>query len=527
MMSSGFGLIFLLLFSGGTEIPQDALALVEPAAGLEILQEKTEPANLEKLILSALEEDAAPVQGKISKAGESAIQNLASKNAKVRSRARAQLVTEGRKAIPRLRDVVANDERRAEEAKRAIAEIEGAAKAERHGESVAQIFAIRLAARKKLTQLVPALKKAAGAENPFVRLAAEDSLVRLDKTFQPSGETAGAAARTVDLEALPTSARLFLALRVPQQPPGKGEPLTVQGFMEKMVASLPVGAPSLEQKEEEIRTAHETIVNFVKSYGNMRPRRAVLVNAGTISERAGGLGILVQGLYEPGVIKKTLNDSPLWTSTEVSGFTLYNSVFLRLVLLSDSSVLILPTIASSQFPVKEYLKNLAAGKKPLRKDKRLSRFVDSLDDPMLVRGLVINDDKLLSEEARAEMENEFQREMPEDAFEALKNLKEIELTVAPLQGDEKKQRVRFEGAFSRAKSAEVFAEYFRGLIDQGVAELENLAQAGLVPFAGLLETMTDILKSIKLSAEGKKAILRVELPEFDLEKILGGVIVGN
>lgn len=57
------GLLPFLLFSSGNEIPQDVLALIEPGMGLEILEQKSDPASLEKLILSGPEGDDAPVGG--------------------------------------------------------------------------------------------------------------------------------------------------------------------------------------------------------------------------------------------------------------------------------------------------------------------------------------------------------------------------------------------------------------------------------------------------------------------------------
>lgn len=512
-------LLPFLIFASGNEIPQDVLALIEPGMGLEILEQKSDPASLEKLILSGLGGDDAPVGGRISKAAENAIQNLASRSEKVRDKARAQLVAEGPRAIKRLEEVVASDPRRAREARKAITEIQGERRALRHGESLARILAIREAAAKKHTKLVPALRKAAGSKDHFVRLAAEESLVRLDKTYKPAASSPGHSGfRMAEIEALPTGVRIALALQIQEAELGKSAGLTIQGYAEKMLAFLPVGGE--EQMKEQMRQVSGEILTWVKSYGNMRPSRALLVNAAPIGERSGGMGIILQGLYEPEVIRKTLNSSPLWTKTEVSGHTLYNSPFLRLVLLSDRSVLLLPTVASTQFPIKEYLKNLSEGKKPLRSDKRLARFLGSLDDKMIVRGLLVNDDKLLTEDARTEIEGEFERELPEDVFKAFQSMKEVEITAAVTS--ESKKRVRFEAEFSGSKAPEVVVGFVRGKIQEGIIELETKAKemAGFPPFPRVLQTMAGILKAIKLSAESKKVILRFDLPELKLEELL-------
>ena len=514
-------LVLALFFSGGQDVPQDIVSFIAPDVGLAIFGEATSDANLERLIAGEGPAPAAAGAGKPSPQAENAIQNLASGSEQLREKAREQLVAEGPAILPRLREVADKDERRSAEAKKVIAALEDRSKSAGHDRSIARLFAIRYAAERGLKDLLPALEKSAASADAFTSLAARDALRRL-----VAGSDAGSVTEAVPgarneidrrfLAALPGATRLLHLVNLPAPVPGAGSRATIQSLARKMAEAMADFAPPGEI-ESGAHEASTHIIEFVKTYGNMRPTSVAVANIGGIGKMGAGLGIIATGLYERPVLENTLRSSPLWTSAEVSGQKVYNSPFLRLVILSEDTVLILPVIASLRFPLEEYLANVAAGKEPLKEDERFRRLLAALDDPMVARGLVITDETLAGE-AYAELE----RELPADVFSAIKAMGEVEITLADAGG---KMRARAEAGFRDAESAEQLVRFLQGKVAQGIDELE--VQKQNVPPIPMLARMMDlslqVLKSIRLVAEGKKGIARLELPEMSIEEILTGL----
>ncbi|MCZ6794630.1 MAG: HEAT repeat domain-containing protein [Planctomycetota bacterium] len=502
MQMSFLPVVFMFFFSGQPiDLPMDLLGLLDPEAGLSMLEKKADTDSLEQLITPD-REGGSGVLRIPSKEVEGAIQNLASNSEGIRGRARKKLVSAGPAVKTRLEEVVAKDERRAAEAKKVLKILEGEAGAAAHEDDIARVLAIRLAGKKKMKNLLPAIEKAAASKSPFVRLAAEDVLVRLGEKSRPeegASKTVAASMGLKEVEALPKETRLLVAINTGLPQPGASRHVTMSSLMKRLTASFPIPE---EQLNDSTQQAMTEILKFIRTYGNMRPDRAFVANVGLIDDQGGGLGFIIQGLYQPGVLRKALSDesNSQWTSSEIAGVTVYKSRNVSVVLLSENSVLLLPDprTASMRFPLEEYLKNFAAGKKALRESKRYSQFLTGLSGNDSVRGLAITDETLMSA-LHSEIAND--PSTPADVAKAIKGLKEVELTVTQLKDG--KSRVRFEGEFNSNEDSKAITAFLDARIKEGIAEME---QAPL-PF---MKSWIDMMKGIRVAAEGKKGILRLE-----------------
>lgn len=508
-MASSFafgGLLSMLLFflSPAEDIPTDALSLVRPGLGLEILgHEATDDSIGELISASSGGEAVSPVEE--TRELRSAIENLASRSEGIRASARDDLVGMGPGVLPRLRKLVAEDPRRADEASKVISRLEGQRVAGRHEAVMAQQLAIRLAAERKLTRWVPAIRKAVESENPFVRRAAREALARLDKTYRPEAETVEYS--TGCLESLPRETRAILAVRLPDVAPGKEKGMTLDSYAKSMAEAI----PGAEVEESDLREGHTVLVDWVRSYGNMRPQRVYLANVGGIRNSGAGLGIVIQGLFERPVLEGALETSPMFAAREIEGFTLWMSAVLRIVVLDDRTVLLLPVVASSHFPLDTYLADLRAGKRSMRREKRLARFLDTLADDVPVRGLAITDVTLLGE-----LHAELRGFAPAAVSKAVEGMEDLSLTISETEGD--KLRVRLEARFGEAEDAEVLAGVVRDGVSSAIRELEGVAET-FPPLA----TVLDLMRAIRVSARERQAVLRLTTKRRGWEDLLGGM----
>ena len=525
MMAGPFEVLLILLLSCSPqgELPPDALAVLEPAVALDQMGFDTKPATIEKLIKAS--NDAAPVNetaGELSKDLESAIQNLASRNEKIRAGARKKLVEAGPKVRTRLEAIVAEDARRAEQAKKVLEALASREKAGGHLTELARTAAIRYAAAQKMTAQIPAITAAAQSDRPLVRMAAEDALVKLGA--RPEAEAAAAERPNLlrrEIHALPKETRVLVVSHLAIPGPGKGTWLTMSGYFEKMLVSLkdlPGGEVPTEQFEEAKREGQEGLFSFVRDYGNLRPESAAVVNVGSVDEEGGGLGILLYGHYQPEIIRSTLSaQSSGWKTSEIAGVEVWEAPFMRLVLLGERSVLILPAEASLRFPLEEYLKNYAAEKNALAENARFAKFLATLDQPFNLRGLAVTDESLMSA-----LNTEIENDAPAEVSDAVKGMQELELT-ARRQKDGK-TAVRLEGLFGDKKQSKALSDFFRQGLDAQIAQMEEFAEMVNLP---TFKTMLTLMKSIQISAEGKRGILRVEVPGLSLSELLTGVVGGG
>ena len=203
---------------------------------------------------------------------------------------------------------------------------------------------------------------------------------------------------------------------------------------------------------------------------------------------------------------------------DVAGVTVYHSSDLRLVLLSDHAVLVLPDTASKNFPLEKYLKNLQKGKKALTENARFSKFVGSLSEDYRVCGLAVTDGELMSE-----FYEEIETDAPAELLEAVKGMKEIEATVKSRRkkGDSGEPvetiAVNLEATFENRTDAKELASFVVAQVKNGIAELEGALPGFDLP---IIQPMIDIMKSIKVSSEVKTGTLRVDFPSGT--DLLGG-----
>jgi hypothetical protein len=508
-------MILVLAMSPGGDLPSDVLALIEPEAGLALLGENPVEANLARLI-DARARTLKPADGKLPKELESAIQNLASSSEKVRKSSRKKLVDAGLTVKKRLEEVATNDARRAAEAKKVLQALADAKSTGVHEKDIARIFAIRLAAKNKISALIPNIQKAANSKSSFVSFAAKDALARFEKKADGSTKTvvAGSGIDLRDVRALPSNANALLALSLRAPIAGVESGVTIGSFFTSMTAQLPPGAaPDMEGELKEARTE---LLDFVKSYGNMRPERVVISNYGDVGPTGAGLGIVVHGRYEPAILRASLaKNEILWKTTEVEGSTIYNSAFLRLVLLSDSSVLILPIMASNKFPLAKFLKNYNAKTDSISKSERLALFVKTLEQPFYARAIALTREKLMKQ-MWAELED-----APENVATSVKGMQELELTLT--QDDEGKATIRLEGVFDSKDNAKVLSDVVKDGVKEGIAQLEQTAAQIDLP---MIKTMLDAMKTIKVTAEGKRGIFRMNVPAMGLKELMSTMFMG-
>ncbi len=506
MVAAGaFSSIFMFIFlaiAPEKELPQDLLSLLGPSDGLSILGEETSEENIKRLIRVDAPEAPATGGGKLSKELESAIQNLASSSVKIRENARKKLVAGGAAVVARMKEVEKNDARRAAEAKKVLETISDTAASKAADRGLAQCFAIRYAAEKKMESLLPDIRAAAKSKDYFVRLAAEDAILRI--TGQPASPN-----KTVAPEA-PISLRAVRALPLNAKMPGPGKAgtFTISAMFDSIFQSFPGGAPP--EMEEEKKRAMVAYLNFVRSYGNMRLDRLVVANVGMVGPTGGGLGIVLHGTYQGSVLRSTLKNDAQWKTTEVSKTTVYNSPFLRVVILDDRSVLLLPVMASNFFPLQKYLANFEAEKDAISENARLKQFISTLEKPFQVRALALTDENLMKE-----VLTEFGAG---ELGDALKGMKEVEFSLAKT---EKGHQARVEGLFDKTDNAKVISTLISNSAKEALTEIEGLLQNVQHP---VLKSMADMLKSVKTSAEAKRGILRADLPQFRIMDFYSGIM---
>ena len=516
MMAPSFFEIFFLVvfsgfFSGGAS---DILSFVDPQVALECLGEKTDEATLLALL------EGKPTGGGAEgdydkKAAETAIQNLASATESIRDNARETLVQLGPAIRARLEDVVSKDARRAEEAKKVLAALDVSRKSSLHRQQVVQILAIRLAADKKLSKLAPAIREAGKSDRLFVRRAAEEALSLLE----PGTKVAAAAPASLGkaVEALPAATRFLFAAGG-----GRGTAKEsfrmdkfLKEFLGQMASMSPGGGPSQEELDRTIRQGTEQLVNFVVAFGNFRLERIFVANVGNVGPAGGGIGILLTGDYERDVLEKGLEErkDSGWTLEEVSGQRIFKSREVRIVLLDDVSVLLLPDEASAHFPLEEFLEAFKGGKKALRTEKRWDKFLGTIVEGSILRGLVITDEQLMSE-AYKEIENS---PVAQNLKDALKGMTEIEVEFSATES--MKGMYRLEAAFTEATLAKDMADFVKGQIQEGIRSMEQMVadMGGNKAFTDTFQKTIDLLKGIRVAAEGKKGILR---GEADLSTLL-------
>lgn len=503
------------LFSRGG--PPDILGMLEPRMALEVVGEAADEARL-KLLISGEDPGKAAAPGPELSAGqkkemENAIQNLASGTDSIRERARDKLVLMGPSIRARIEEVVGGDPRRAEEAKKVLAGLDASRAAFDDKRETVRTLAIHLAAEEKISSLVPVIREAAKSKHPFVARAARDALARLEKPEEAPG-TAAAAPRKNGFEALPGATRLFLAVSPGPAVPGAGC-ARLKEMLGKVMAIAPAGWPR-EALDGMLLDATRRCVDFVASFGNVRLEGIQVANVGGVGKRGGGLGVLLTGEYERGRLESGLEKlSGLWTVREQSGFKVFTSIPVRILCLDDASVLVLPHMASNLFPLDAFLESFKAEERPLRAEKRWSAFLDTLGSGAVVRGLAITDSALMSE---IHTEIDSSGDLDPDVRAALKGMAEIELDVTLLE--EGKLRFRVEGAFARAEEAENLVKFLRVQIQEGISFLENISAQQDVP---ILKNALADLKGIRLSAEGKKGILRAEVDPRNLIGLMMGV----
>jgi len=532
MVATGFMeilIVLLLSVSPANDLPSDLLAFVDPAAGLHAIGQASDEASLAKLIAAkvagAVTEERAPAPG-VTKELEGAIQNLASSSEKIRGAAREKLVAAGPAVKPRLEEVARTDARRAEEAKKALQALADAASSSAADEDLARTFAIRLAAEKGYTALLPQITSVAASTNPFVSSTARAAARTLEKTTAP-GTAAGAGATTATIvvdgdlamravRALPATTTAIAAFDLRLPAPGALAGLTLEKLFESVAKSLPpgAGAEDLDQARDEARSE---VIGFVRRFGNLRPERLVVANVGSVGPRGGGMGIIARGVYQPDVLRATLHaDEATWKTTEVEGSTVYNSAFLRLVLLSDREVLFLPLMASNHFPLANYLRDYNAGKDVISESTRLELFAKTLEQPFYTRALALTGESLMGE-----IQAELEQGAPANVAAGVKGMTEIELTIQ--QDESGGSTVRLEGRFEKDEHAKSLSDFLDASVKEGIQQLELLrAQTDI----DVLKTVLEALKSIKISAEGTRGIFRMTVPKLEIADLLGGFARG-
>jgi hypothetical protein len=316
------------------------------------------------------------------------------------------------------------------------------------------------------------------------------------------------------LEALPKETRF--AMDAPTGL-GKGGPTSVSDFLKSMFATMGGGGAEADQMA---RMATQEIASMAVKYGNFRIDRVALANVGGVGPSGGGLGIFLLGEYHRDVLERGLAaEASTWTVEEVEGYKLFKSREVRLVALDDHAVLLLPDEGSVSFPVPEYLKALKAGAKPLRGEKRWDQFLGTLGGKAFLRGLAVTDETLMSEFYR---EIDGEGSVPQPVKDALKGMSEIEADIREAEGN--KLAYRTEAVFGIAEQDTAMADFVKQGIQMGIQEIEGqLGQLAGSPMESMAKQVVDILKGIRVVADGKKGILRGEADPSILMQGFSGV----
>ncbi|MEM7235062.1 MAG: hypothetical protein AAF517_22990, partial [Planctomycetota bacterium] len=441
---------------------------------------------------------------KFDKKLESSYQNLASRNEGVRTRARAALVAAGAGVKAELEKRAETDARRKDEVAKVLKELESAAKVDAASSDLIQQFAIRLAAEREAKSLRPAIQKVASdaKENFFVRLAAEDALARMVEGHTSALKLEVSSGKK-QLKSLPLKTNVVLDSNLLPAKPGKGGGLTIQKAMSGVGGII--GAPPGQQ----VAMARQGLIDFVKQYGNIRVERAQVLHVGKTTQTSGGLGVMVRGHYDRPVLEATLGSSPLWTKSDVSGYPMYSSPFLRLVLMDDHSALVLPILASATFPIQKYLADVKAGREVLGLKTEWKNFFTSIEGNAPMRARIVTNEELLGP-LLAELGT-----APPPIAEGIKNLELIHIAVS--RNDNNHGDLRVTADFAKESAASTFAEFLNQSINEFKVQLDALSGAEGVPPA--ISEMAETVKSLTVESKGKKGVLKMNLPKGSIADI--------
>jgi len=503
-----FALLFIALLSGR---PTDFVSFLEPKSALEALGEPTDEAGLKRLIEGHPGAAPASTAATDEKAVQRAVENLASSNEPVRAKARDDLASMGEAVRSRLEDVVKTDPRRAPAAKAVLAGLDTTARAAANRSRVSRLLAVRLTGDRKIAALAGPIRAAASSSDPFLRQAAAETLARIEGKDPPPPPERPWVKSLASLEALPKEtnylvdvplATVFSAL------PGAPTP-RIDRVLESMAALMgPGGDGFLEQ-------ATRGILDFVVKCGNARVDRLTLANVGLLG-RTKGFAIIIGGEYDPGLLENGIRSFGSWDLEDVGGKKVLVSQLLRIVLLDDHTVILLTKDASDKFALAEYIAAQAAGSKPLRGEARWAKFLGTLGSS--ARALILMKAALISPEDYANLE----RAAPTpEVGTAFRGWKELDAEAKAI--DSKKISVRVDADFEEAKHATDLSAFVKAKIAELIGDLEKQkAQLAGSPVESMMKNALDVLKSVQVTSEGKKGVLRGELdPSVLLPTLMG------
>ena len=489
-------LLLIALLSGR---PTDLVSFLEPKSALEALGEPTDEAGLKRLIEG---KPGAPESGGAldDKAVTIAVENLASSSESLKAKARNDLASLGEAARARLEDVVKSDPRRAAEAKAVLAGLDTAARSTASRSRVSRLLAVRLAGDRKIAALVGSIRAAASSPDPFLRQAAEETLAGIEGKAPPAFPERPWAKSLAAIEALPKGTNYLVDVPVATvltSLSGAQAP-RIDRVLGSMAAMLgPGGHGLLEQ-------ATQGLLDFVLKCGNARADRLTLANVGVLGRKA-GLAIIIGGEYDPVLLENGIRSFGSWELEDVGGKKVLVSEFLRIVLLDDHQVIILTRHTSDNFPLGEYISAHATGSKPLRGEARWSKFLETLGSS--ARALILMQASLLPPEEYANLE----RAAPTpDVGAAIRGWKELDTEAKAIES--KKISVRVDAEFEEAKHATDLSAFVKGKIAELIGEMEKQkAQLAGSPVDSMMKSALDVLKSVQVTSEGKKGLLRAEL----------------
>jgi hypothetical protein len=351
------------------------------------------------------------------------------------------------------------------------------------------------------------VKELVSSQDPFLKQAAVEVLAQLEGKDPPPAPEHPWAKSLAALEALPAGTRFLVDLPMTSAAGILGGAPRIDAFIKNFTTQMAgMGMPA-DEGDRMLREATKGILTFAEKCGNVSLDRIDVANVGSVGDSGGGMAIIFCGQYEPGLLARGLPEMGGFTAEEVSGLKVLSSGKNgpRLVLLDEHHILLLfPGEPSNHFPLDAYLQAFKARSKPLAGEARWAKFLKTLETGGM-RALAVTDETLMTE-----LYGELEREVTPDVLAAVKGMQEIEAEVKA--ADSKKLAYRFEAAFAEAKQASDMADTMKGLIAQGVAELEqNAAQFSGSPIEDMMKKLQEVLKSVKVVGEGKKGILRGEL----------------
>ena len=496
-MIGSFAFLLLVLLSGK---PTDLVSFLEPKSALEALGEPTDEAGLKRLIEG--KPGAAPSSGGAldEKGVQRAVENLASSDESVRAKARDDLSAMGEAARARLEGVVMNDPRRAAEAKGVLAGLDTAARASANRSKVSRLLAVRLAGESKIAALAEPIRAAASSPDAFLRQAAAESLARIEGKDPPPPPDRPWTKSLAAIEALPMETNYLVDIPVATALAGvPGAPAPrIDRVLGPMAAMMGPGSDAI------LAQATRGILDFAVKCGNLRADRLTLANVGALGKQA-GLAIVIAGEYDPGLLESGIRSFGSWELEDVGGKKALVSQFFRIVLLDEHQVILLPREASDNFPLEAYIAALAAGSKPLRGEARWAKFLGTLGSS--ARALILMQASLIPPEEYANLE----RAAPTpEVGAAIRGWKELDAEAKAI--DSKKLGVRVNAEFEEAKHASDLSAFVKGKIAELIGEMESQkAQVAGSPVEPMMRSAIDVLKSVQVTTDGKRGVLRGEL----------------